>query len=164
MLDRLKTLTEFVPVRPFFIFKTAVIILFGICVLWAFVLKRPVYQHIYGIPVATEQSVAQRDSFVPIPDQPIQSLDINGYEIEVQLIKRFETTARVTYVDRYTRLGTWARAREGARLYDSIVPQDLSLATGWVGQHPKCFDFSHESAVKYTLISFGNPTKLYSSL
>ena len=144
MFRRLQTLTEFIPVRPFFIVKTGVIGIVCIYTAWLFLLKRPVYQHIYGIPNEANTPIVQQDLFESIPEQPIQSLTINGYDIEVQLIKRFETTARVTYVDRYTSLGTWARSHEGARLYDAVVPQDLSLATGWVGEHPKCFDFSHE--------------------
>ncbi|MBQ7412721.1 MAG: hypothetical protein IJV07_00385 [Alphaproteobacteria bacterium] len=144
MFSRLKTLPEYIPIRPAFLIKVAVICFIMIYGTWTFILKRPVYQRIYGIPNVADLAIVEQDAFVPIPEQPIQSLVINGYEIEAQLIKRFETTTRVTYVDRYTSLGTWARAQEGAKLYDAVVPQDLSLATGWVGQHPTCFDFSHE--------------------
>lgn len=114
------------------------------CLAWHYFLKRPIYQRLYGVPDSTPLRIWEKDSFQNIPEQPISTLNVNGYDIEIQAIKRFETTARVTYVDRYTKLGTWYRSHEGAALYDAIVPQDISLATGKTGRQYQCFKFSHE--------------------
>ena len=113
------------------------------CLGWNYLLKRPFYQHLYGTPTNEKLEIWNQDSFIDIPEQKIIPLNIGGYDIEVQAIKRFETTARVIYVDRYTKLGTWYRSREGAALYDAVVPQDVSLATGLVGRNHYCFKFTH---------------------
>lgn len=107
-------------------------------------LKRPIYQRIYGKPDKQILQISQHDSFIDIPEQKIIPLNINGYDIEIQAIKRFETTTRIVYIDRYSSLGTWYRSREGAALYDAVVPQDISIATGLSGQNPHCFSFEHE--------------------
>ena len=110
---------------------------------WTYVLKRPFYQILYGTPTNEELRIWNKDVFQDIPEQKIIPLNIGGYDIEVQAIKRFETTARVIYVDRYTKLGSWYRSHEGAALYDAVVPQDISLATGVVGRNHHCFKFTH---------------------
>ena len=110
---------------------------------WHFFLKRPLYQKLYGQPTNEELEIWDQDAFIEIPEQKIIPLNIGGYDIEVQVIKRFETTARVIYVDRYTKLGSWYRSTEGAALYDAVVPQDVSLATGSVGRNHHCFKFTH---------------------
>ena len=110
---------------------------------WNYLLKRPFYQVLYGTPTHEKLQIWDKDSFIEIPEQKIIPLNIGGYDIEVQAIKRFETTARVIYVDRYTKLGTWYRSHEGAALYDAVVPQDISLATGVVGRKHHCFKFTH---------------------
>ena len=107
-------------------------------------LKRPIYQKLYGKPDNQVLQIADRDSFIEIPNQEIIPIKVNGYDIEVQAIKRFETTTRIVYIDRYSSLGTWYRSHEGASLYDAIVPQDLSFATGASGRNSDCFSFDHE--------------------
>ena len=63
----------------------------------------------------------------------------------MELVKKFETVTKVIYVDRYSALGTWYRSRDGADLYDKVVPLDVSTATGYFGQHPECFEqIDHE--------------------
>ncbi len=111
---------------------------------WTYLLKRPFYQVLYGTPSNEKLQIWERDVFVDLPEQKIISLKINGYNIEIQAIKAFKTITRVVYVDRYTPLGTWYRSLEGARLYDKIVPQDVSTATGKSGYHPECIKYDHE--------------------
>ena len=117
---------------------------------WTYLLKRPFYQVLYGTPSNEKLQIWDRDVFVDLPEQKIIPLKINGYDIEIQAIKAFKTITRVVYVDRYTPLGTWYRSLEGARLYDKIVPQDISTATGSSGYHPECFKFSHEYRCLWT--------------
>jgi len=122
-------------------------IFFGIVLMyvgWHFVLKRPVYQRLYGTPNPTRLEIADADLFQDLPEQSIIPININGYDIEIQAIKKFSTTTSIVYVDRYSSLGTWYRSSEGAALYDKIVPQDISTATGVSGRHPECFKYSHE--------------------
>ena len=107
-------------------------------------LKRPIYQKLYGKPDNQVLQIAERDSFIDIEKQDIIPININGYDIEIQPIKSFKTVTRIVYVDRYTALGTWYRSLEGTRLYDKIVPQDVSTATGISGLNPSCFNFSHD--------------------
>ena len=111
---------------------------------WHFVLKRPFYQQIYGKPTDGTLEIWDADIFQDMPEQSVFALKVNGYDIEVQAIKSFKTVTRIVYVDRYTPLGTWYRSREGARLYDKIVPQDISTATGITGRNPQCFKYAHE--------------------
>ena len=114
------------------------------CCLWHFVLKRPVYQRLYATPDPTPLTIMDADIFQDLPEQQVLPFRINGYDIEIQAIKSFSTIARVTYVDRYNKLGTWFRSHEGAALYDAVVPQDISLATGATGRNYQCFKFTHE--------------------
>ena len=125
-------------------------IFWGIIVMylgWNFILKRPIYQKLYGIPSNEKLQIWNQDSFIEIPEQRIIPLQINGYDIEVQAIKSFKTVARIVYIDKYGTLGTWARSFDEARLYDKIVPQDISIATGAVGRDPSCIKFTHEYRV-----------------
>lgn len=117
---------------------------------WNYLLKRPFYQVFYGTPSKAELQIWDQDIFTDLPEQKIIPLNINGYDIEIQAIKSFKTVTRVVYVDRYTPLGTWYRSREGARLYDKIVPQDISTATGKSGRNPKCFKYDHEYRLLWT--------------
>ena len=121
------------------LFWTAFIMI--IC--WIFVLKKPVYQKLYGTPTQQHLTITQLDSFQDIPKQPVSQLKVNGYNIEIQSIKSFQTTSRVIAIDRYNAIGSWYRSNDAAKLYDKIVPQDISLASGNSGSHPECFKFSH---------------------
>ena len=122
----------------------------GICSLiisyigWNYVVKRPLYQMMYGKPSPEPLTIYDADQITDMPDQPIQRVQANGFDIDVQLIKRFATTTRIVYIDRYHALGTWYRSRDGSDLYDKVVPLDVSIATGEAGRHPECYKFSHE--------------------
>ena len=111
---------------------------------WNFFLKRPFYQRLYGVPTDKKLEIWEADIFTELPKQKIIPLRINGYNIEIQAIKSFKTVSRVVYVDRYSPLGTWYRSLEGTRLYDKIVPQDISLASGVAGRDSSCIKFTHE--------------------
>lgn len=144
MLRYLCLLRDLFLINPVLLWK---VLFWGIVVgwgCWNFILKRPFYQQLYGIPTDEELEIWDKDEFVDLPEQKIIPLKINGYDIEVQAIKAFKTTTRIVYVDRYTPLGTWYRSREEARLYDKVVPQDVSLASGNVGRDPSCLKFTHE--------------------
>ena len=118
--------------------------IFLVCyAVWNYGGKRWLYQNLYGKKDDTPLQIEDFDHFYDLPKQPIQKVHINGFDIEVEIIKRFETTSRVTYIDRYTKLGTWYRSHEGATLYDAVVPQDISLASGETGRNYHCFEFSH---------------------
>ncbi len=144
MLRYLCLLRDLFLINPVLLWK---VLFWGIVVgwgCWNFILKRPFYQQLYGIPTDEELEIWDKDEFVDLPEQKIIPLKINGYDIEIQAIKTFKTIARIVYVDRYSPLGTWYRSREGARLYDKIVPQDISTATGISGRYPDCFKYTHE--------------------
>ena len=111
---------------------------------WTYLLKRPFYQQLYGTPTNEKLQIWDQDVFEELPEQKIIPLKVNGYDIEIQAVKSFKTVTRIVYVDRYTPFGTWYRSREGARLYDKIVPQDISTATGITGRNPHCFKYAHE--------------------
>ena len=131
-------------INPALFWKT---LFWGVLISWAgwtYLLKRPFYQQIYGLPTNKKLQIWDQDIFEDLPEQKIIPLKVNGYDIEVQAIKSFKTVTRVVYVDRYTPLGTWYRSREGARLYDKIVPQDVSTATGITGRNPQCFKYAQE--------------------
>ncbi len=143
MLKYLRQIWTLCLISPSFMFKAICggIIIF--CLSNHF-LKRPIYQKLYGKPDNQVLQIAEHDLITDIPEQKVMSLNINGYDIEIQPIKRFKTTTRIVYIDRYSTLGTWYRSREGASLYDAIVPQDISTATGLSGKNPHCFTFDHE--------------------
>lgn len=144
MLKYFQLIKDLFLINPVLFWKT----LFGAALIswigWIYVLKRPFYQILYGTPTNEELRIWNKDVFQDIPEQKIIPLNINGYDIEIQAIKSFKTVTRIVYVDRYTSLGTWYRSREGARLYDKIVPQDISTATGKSGYHPECIKYDHE--------------------
>ena len=125
--------------------------------LWHYVLKKPVYQRLYGIPDSTPLTISDRDAFTSIPDQTRTTIHVNGYDIEIQMLKYFQTTTRVVYVDRYGTIGSWYRSSKGGKLYDTIVPQDVSFASGNSGRHPECFKFSHEYRVLDTELVWPYP-------
>ena len=137
----LKTFIQWYPGR---VLKMIGICLFVVILMWHYVLKRPIYQRLYGVPSEQKLEIWTSDIFTDIQEQPVSQINVNGYDIEIQAIKKFETTARVIYIDRYGKLGTWYRSREGAYLYDAVVPQDISLATGSSGHHFNCFRYDHE--------------------
>lgn len=149
MLKYLRQIWALCQISPGFMIKA---IASGILAFYAtnYFLKRPIYQHLYGQRDNQILHISEHDSFIDIPEQKIIPLSINGYDIEVQAIKRFETTTRIVYVDRYSSLGTWYRSHEGAALYDAVVPQDISTATGLSGQNPQCFSFEHEYRLLWT--------------
>ena len=152
MLKYLRLIKDLFLINPALLLKA---LFWGILISWVgwtYILKRPFYQRIYGVPTDGKLEIWDQDDFEDIPEQKIIPLTINGYDIEIQAIKSFKTVSRVVYVDRYTPLGTWYRSLEGARLYDKIVPQDVSLATGVAGNHPECFKFTHE----YRMLVPGN--------
>lgn len=143
MLKYLRQIWTLCLISPTFILKA---VFWGIVFFYLtnHFLKRPIYQRLYGKPDNQILQIAKHDSFINMPEQKIIPLNINGYDIEIQAIKRFETTTRIVYIDRYSSLGTFYRSREGASLYDAVVPQDLSFATGISGYNTECYDFSHE--------------------
>lgn len=143
MLKYLRQIWILCQISPGFILK---IISGGILLFYLtnYLFKRPIYQIIYGKPDNKTLQIAPHDSFINIPEQKIIPLNVNGYDIEIQAIKRFETTARIVYIDRYSSFGTWYRSRKEASLYDAVIPQDISTASGLSGQNPNCFSFDHE--------------------
>ena len=134
------------------IFWSAVVIL-GI---WYFGGKRLLYQSLYGHRNNTPIEIADSDRIYDIPSQPVQRARINGFDVDIELVKRFETTTRIVYVDRYSALGSWYRANDGASIYDKVVPQDLSFSTGEMGRHPECLEFSHEYRVLFPVLKCRN--------
>ena len=126
-------------IKALFVFA---IILF---LIWHYALKEFLYQRVYGVRDNQVLTIYDADKMIDLPKQPVQRANVNGFDIEVELVKKFETVTRVIYVDRYSALGTWYRSRDGADLYDKIVPLDVSTATGYLGRHPECFDdIDHE--------------------
>lgn len=117
---------------------------------WNYIIKRPLYQMMYGKPSSEHLEIYDADQIIEIPDQPVQRVTANGFDIDVQLIKRFSTTTRIVYIDRYSSLGTWYRSSDGSDLYDKVVPLDISIATGEAGRHPECYKFSHEYRCLWT--------------
>jgi len=124
--------------------RKLVLILVVVIAGWQYGLKRPLYQHLYGKPDNTPLVISTLDAIQDIPSQPEQIAQVGGMNIRLQLMKQISTTARVVYVDRYSWFGTWYRSRPGAKLYDKVVPLDLSLTTGQAAQRPSCFEFTHE--------------------
>ena len=143
MLKYLRQIFSLCQVVPGFMVKAIVggILLFYIANCF---FKKTIYQILYGKSDKQTLQIAEHDSFIDIPEQQIIPVNVNGYDIEIQPIKRFETTTRIVYIDRYSSLGTWYRSNEGAALYDAVVPQDISIATGLSGKNPQCFSFEHE--------------------
>ena len=125
--------------RRIFIFLLAVA-----CGVWYYGGKRLAYQLLYGQATNTPLQIAQADHIIDVPEQPLQRVKINGFDIDLEIVKGFQTTTRIVYVDRYSALGSWYRSQDWAKLYDKVVPQDLSFATGQAGQHPECFNISHD--------------------
>ena len=144
MFSYFRQIKNLILFNPMFFIKALVGGLLISWIGWHFFLKRPFYQQMYGIPSVKALTIAEKDSFENIPEQPVFPITIKGNKIEIQAIKAFKTTSLVVYVDRYTPLGSWYRSLKEAKLYDKIVPQDISLATGKSGLHPECFEFSHE--------------------
>ena len=124
--------------------RKLLIVLVLLFVGWHYGIKRPLYQHLYGKPDNRPMVLSALDSIQDIPSQPEQMARVGGLDIRLQLMKKITTTARVVYVDRYSWLGTWYRSRPGAKLYDKVVPLDVSLTTGRTAQQPSCFEFTHE--------------------
>jgi len=110
---------------------------------WTWVLKRPVYQMLYGKPTAEALTITT-DKIIDMPAQPVRRATVNGFDIDIQLRKQFVSTARIVYVDRYSWLGTWYRSRDGAKLYDHVVPLDVSTVSGKTAEVVSCFEFDHE--------------------
>ena len=157
MFRYFRLLKDLFSINPALFFK---VLFWGILIGWIgwdFILKKPFYQQLYGVPTNEKLEIWNRDVFSDLPQQKIIPLKVNGYDIEIQAIKAFKTVSRIVYVDRYTPLGTWYRSREGARLYDKIVPQDVSTATGISGRNPECFKFSHEYRCLHSKYS-GDPS------
>ena len=117
------------------VIKWSFCIFAGCFILWNFFLQTYVYQWTFGKKYEGELIIYNEDKIIDIPDQPVQRANIAGLNIDIELVKRFETVSRVIYVDRYSALGTWYRSDDGATLYDKIVPLDVSLATGYWGRH-----------------------------
>ena len=119
---------------------------------------------LYGTPNSSVLQISDVDTFQELPEQKILPIHVNGYDIEIQAIKSFQTTARIVYVDRYNSFGTWYRSSESSRLYDKIVPQDISLATGQPAFHPECFTFDHEYRMLLTMYDGHCPAFVYANV
>ena len=150
MLKYIRLIKDLLLINPALFLK---VLFWGVlmCLMgWHFFLKKPFYQIIYGTSNNEKLEIWDKDFLGDMTEQKIIPLKINGYDIEIQAIKTFKTVTKVVYVDRYTPLGTWYRSREGAKLYDRIVPQDISTATGQSGRNSECFKYKHE----YRLLTF----------
>lgn len=133
------------------VIKTIVVIF----VIYIFALKRPLYFWLFSSQQDVPQTISQNEVFIDIPNKKNQTVTINSHKVTLKLLKQYNVTARVGYIDRYDGwLGKWYRSsgRSKYRLYyDDIVPQDLTLAWGDLG-HPSIFnliDFQHEYRVGY---------------
>lgn len=100
---------------------------------WDLALKRPVYQKLYGTPDKTPQTISAVETYINLTDQPIQKATIEGYSLNIKLLKGYAVTGIVGYVDRYTNpLGRFYRNHgAGANLiYDKVAKQDLTIVWG----------------------------------
>lgn len=129
------------------IFKIALLIFIVLTIVWSFVLKKPIYQHLYGKPYSGSLTVYEKDIFESLHVQP-SSVVVKGSNFAVQLtfLKHYRTTSKIVYVDRYNPVGTWYRGDRFSYIYDKLVPLDISTVSGKTAQPDilKHFDFSHE--------------------
>ena len=129
--------------------------LFGIiCTifLWSYCIKRPLYQHIFGTPSKTPTTLSSQAIRQTVSDNTIHKAVIDGYNVNIKLLKQFYVTARVEYIDRYDGfLGRFYRnTDDGARLaYDKIMPQDVTITYGNMGKNYKKCNIHHEYRVAF---------------
>ena len=105
--------------------------------IWNYGLKRPVYQKIFGHKEKTPTEVSAQAVRLYVTGKAKHKTTVEGYDINIKLLKQFYVTARVGYIDRYD--GFWGRfyrnTGDGANLaYDKIMPQDVTIAYGKMGQ------------------------------
>ena len=120
-------------------------IIFIIClsaiVLWNWGIKRPIYQFLFGTPTKTELHISDNETYLNPPEFPTSKATIEGHEIEFKLLKQYYATGRVIYVDRYTNpFGRFYRDTDkggGKRIYDEVVPQDITFVVGDLAKYPE---------------------------
>ncbi len=145
--------------------KVVFYLLCAIFLLWQFALKKPVYQHLYATPSSMILNTANGDIFQNL-SSPITPGVIKGrdWSVRVTFLKQFQTTAKLVYVDRYNAIGTWYRSsqyKRNAQLYDSVVPVDLSWATGPM-DYPNLFqDFDFNNEYRAFIIKSKKPRVRY---
>lgn len=110
-------------------------IFLGILILyiaWIFLLKKPVYQRLYGKVDPTLLIVSANDSYQDVSSDEIHTATVAGYEIEIKLVKKYAVTGYVAMIDRYSFIGAWYRSStlKHARLYDAVSPLDLAVVHG----------------------------------
>ncbi|MBE6449446.1 MAG: hypothetical protein E7013_01940 [Alphaproteobacteria bacterium] len=109
--------------------------------------KRFVYQSFFGKPYSEELAISDNEVYIDLPEDSFRTTTIAGHRIKFKLLKIYQSTGRVIYVDRYTNpIGKSFRDADESgttRIYDEVVPQDITFVVGEFAKHPK-IKGSHE--------------------
>ena len=115
--------------------KYILIVVLALFLLWNFVIKVPVYRHIYGMPsdYVYNGHLLDIDIHHLAEPQEVQYARLGGYEIEYIFKASFEGWARAVYVDVYEDdfyIGLKTEQELLDEFYDSVSPLDISFVIG----------------------------------
>ena len=108
---------------------------------WSFCIKKIVYQHFFATPHQEELVISDDELYIDLAPNSIRKMTVAGHPIKFKLLKQYQATGRVIYVDRYTNpIGKHFRnsdQSDASLIYDEVAPQDITFVVGDLAKFPK---------------------------